>query len=139
MLNRPLTFATPSIVGDTPAARAKVEWDYKKIVRKAVSYFGPKRVEELNKEVAMERRGRKPDRRLDERLLAEWNASEGRESIGDFSEEFCKRHQQQSAGAVDKRLRRLLKERAREAERDRKLKAALQRPSLLNEVKTGTE
>jgi len=56
ILKRPLTFATPSVVNDTPEARAKVQRDYKEIVRDAVRYFGAERVTALNKEVAIARR-----------------------------------------------------------------------------------
>jgi hypothetical protein len=57
LLKRPLTFATPSVVNDSLKARTKSERDYKEIVREAVRYFGPKRVKELNKEVAIAVRG----------------------------------------------------------------------------------
>jgi hypothetical protein len=75
ILKRPLTFATPSVINDTDEARAKVERDYKEIVREAERYLGPKRVAELNKEIAMARRGNRPDRPLNDLVLAEWDAA----------------------------------------------------------------
>jgi hypothetical protein len=132
---RPLTFATPSVVKDTLKARAKVERDYKEIVREAVRYLGPKRVKELNKEVAIARRGRKPDERLNALVLAEWDASPTKDPT-EFSRAFYEKYPQKarSAGAIEKRLERLLKAQ----DRDRRLKAALQRPSLVGEAR-GTE
>ena len=134
---RPLTFTTPSVVSDNPQARAKAERDFKEIVREAVRYLGPKRVKELNKEVAIARRGRKPNRALNELVLAEYDvdAADGPVDIPEFSEAFFQKYPQQarSAGAVEKRLERQLKAR----DRDRRLKARLQRPSLVGEA--GTE
>jgi hypothetical protein len=135
----PVTFATPSIVNDTPQAHAKVERDYKKIVEEAVRYLGPERVAELNKEVAIARRGNRPDKPLNELVLAEWDAAPVKDRT-EFSETFYRKHPQQahSVGAVRKRLGRLLKAREQARNRDRKLQAALQRPSLVSEA-TGTE
>ena len=142
LLKRPLTFATPSLVNDTPEARAKVERDYKKIVREAVRYLGPKRVAELNKEVAIARRGRTPDKPLNELLLAKYDvaASDGPVDIPRFSEEFYKAHRLQSPKAVEKRLKRQLKTQELKVgllkvrDKDRILKAGLQRPSLVGEA-----
>ena len=129
LLKRSLTFTTPSVVSDSLKARAKVERDYKEIVREAVRYLGPKRVKELNKEVAIERRGRKPNRALNELVLAEWDAAAAKDPT-EFVEAFIKKYPQKarSAGAIEKRLERLLKARNR-------LKAALRRPSLVGEAK----
>jgi hypothetical protein len=138
LLKRPLTFATPSVVSDSLKARAKVERDYKEIVQEAVRYLGSKRVKELNKEVAIARRGRKPNRALNELVLAEWDAAaaDGPVDIPEFSKAFIKKYPQQarSAGAIEKRLERQLRAR----NRDRRLKAALQRPSLVGKAR-GTE
>jgi hypothetical protein len=134
--NRPLTLITPSIVSDTPQARVKVEQDYKKIVREMVRYVGVKRVKELNKELGMERKGNKSDRSLDKQLLDEWDAAITENPAvtrTEVARSFCKRYRQQSVRAVEKRLTRLLQVRERNAERERKLRATLQRPSLLNE------
>jgi hypothetical protein len=132
---RSFTLTTPSVVNDSLKARAKVERDYKEIVREAVRYLGPKRVKELNKEVAIARRGRKPDERLNALVLAEWDASPTKDPT-EFSKAFCEKYPQKarSAGAIEKRLERLLKAQ----DRDRRLKAALQRPSLVGGAR-GTE
>jgi hypothetical protein len=136
ILKRPLAFATPSVVNDTPQARAKVERDYKEIVRELVRYLGPERVTELNKEVAIARRGNKPKRALNELLLTEWDAAPVKDP-GEFSEDFFEKCPQQahSVPAVEKRLRRLLKDREKARDMDRKLKARLQRPSLVSEAR----
>jgi hypothetical protein len=129
ILKRPLTFATPSLINDTDEARAKVERDYKEIVREAVRYLGAKRVKELNKEVAIARRGRKPNELLNKLVLARWDKAAVKDPTA-FSKAFYKEYPQgHSARAVEKRLKPLLKAR----DRDRKLKAALQRPSLVGE------
>jgi hypothetical protein len=135
ILKPPLTFATPSVVNDIPQARAKVERDYKKIVREAARYLGAKRVKELNKEVAIARRGRTPNESLNERLRAEYDvaAADGPVDIPKFSEEFYKAHRQQSAKAVERRLRRLLKAWEKARDWDRKLKDC-QRPSFVGEA-----
>jgi hypothetical protein len=138
ILKRLLTFATPSAVNDTPEARAKVERDYKEILREAYRYSGPERVRELNKEVAIERRGNTPNKPLNERLLAEHDvaAADGLVEIPEFSEAFYEKYPQQahSAAAVRVRLRRLLKAREKARDMDRELKARLQCPSLVGEA-----
>jgi hypothetical protein len=116
ILKRPLTFATPSLINDTDEARAKVERDYKEIVREAVRYLGAKRVKQLNKEVAIARRGRTPDERLNALVIAEWNAAAVKDPTA-FSKAFYEKHPQgHSARAVEKRLKPLLK--AQEKARD---------------------
>jgi len=124
-----------TFVGETPQTRAKAEREYKEIVRHAVRCFGAKRVAELNKEVAIARRGKKPDRSLNEQLRAEWEADPIKDRKK-FSEAFYQKYPQQaqSAPAIKKRLERQL-----EAwEKERKLKALLQRPSLIGGAR-GTE
>jgi hypothetical protein len=134
----PLTFATPSVVSDTPEARAKVERDYKEIVRGVVRYLGPKRVAELNKEIAMARRGNKPNRSLNDLVLAEWDASPTKDPTK-FSKAFLQKHPQgHSEGAVKARLKRERTARIKTRRKDRKLRAALQRPSFVGEAR-GTE
>ena len=132
---RPLTFAPSSFVGETPQTRAKAEREYKDIVRQAVRCFGAERVAELNKEVAIARRGKKPNRSLNELLRAEWDADPVKD-LKKFSEAFYHKYPQQaqSAPAIKKRLERHMKA----WNRERELKAALQRPSLVGEAR-GTE
>jgi hypothetical protein len=95
ILKLPVTFATPSIVNDTPQAHAKVERDYKKIVEEAVRYLGPERVAELNKEVAIARRDNRPDKPLNELVLAEWDAAPVKDRT-EFSETFYRKHPQRA-------------------------------------------
>ena len=90
-LKRPLTFATPSVVNDTPQARAKVERDYKEIVQEVVRYLGAERVRELNAEVAIARRGRTPDERLNKLLLDEWDA-DAVQDPKEFAEAFYEKY-----------------------------------------------
>jgi hypothetical protein len=139
ILKRPLTFATPSVVNDTPQARAKVERDYKEIVQEMVWYRGAERVRELNAEVAIARRGRTPDERLNKLLLDEWDADPVQDPK-EFPEAFYEKYPQQahSVGAVRTRLRRELKAREKARDRERWLKERLQRPSLVGEAR-GTE
>ena len=139
ILKRPLTFATPSVVNDTPQARAKVERDYKEIVQEVVRYLGAERVRELNAEVAIARRGRTPDERLNKLLLDEWDADPVQDPK-EFAEAFYEKYPQQahSVGAVRTRLRRELKAREKARDRERWLKERLQRPSLVGEAR-GTE
>jgi len=139
ILKRPLTFATPSVVSDTPQARAKVERDYKEIVQEVVRYLGAERVRELNAEVAIARRGRTPDERLNKLLLDEWDA-DAVQDPKEFAEAFYEKYPQQahSVGAVRTRLRRELKAREKARDRERWLKERLQRPSLVGEAR-GTE
>jgi len=139
ILKRPLTFATPSVVNDTPQARAKVERDYKEIVQEVVRYLGAERVRELNAEVAIARRGRTPDERLNRLLLDEWDA-DAVQDPKEFAEAFYEKYPQQahSVGAVRTRLRRELRAREKARDRERWLKERLQRPSLVGEAR-GTE
>jgi len=139
ILKRPLTFATPSVVNDTPQARAKVEGDYKEIVQEVVRYLGAERVRELNAEVAIARRGRTPDERLNKLLLDEWDA-DAVQDPKEFAEAFYEKYPQQahSVGAVRTRLRRELRAREKARDRERWLKERLQRPSLVGEAR-GTE
>jgi hypothetical protein len=136
---RVLTFTTPSIAGDTPAKRDKVERDLKGILREAVQYLGLERVKELVAEVGKARRGRKPAWALNKLLLAEYVAAGEPEDIRGFSENFynVNRHNAnhwQSGQAVEKRLRRQLKKRDKEQklrDKEQKLLNPMGRKSLL--------
>jgi hypothetical protein len=138
----PVRFSRPSVINDTPQAWAKLKQDYRKFLRElqeAVGCFGAERVERDLRDIIKVQRGRTPDAPLNELLLGEYAAAvaKGPVDISNFSKAFFKRHgRSQSAQAVEKRLRRLLKAQEREAERQRKLLAKLKRPSLLNK---GTE
>jgi hypothetical protein len=140
ILNRPLVFATPSIVNYSPQARAKVKRDLREILRAAEQYLGPRETDQVVSDHRRARAGRTPAKSLNDLLLAQHDgaAADGPVDIPKFSEEFYKAYRQQSAKAVEKRLRRLLKARETARGRDRELKAALQRPSLVGEA-IGTE
>jgi hypothetical protein len=138
--NRPLTFVTPSIVSDTPAAHAKVKRDLKAILRKAELYLGRKEFDQLVQKHRMARRGRKPKRSFNKLLVAEWDAAVAANpkitrmefARGIYEVRRYRRYHQysqQSVRAIEKRLTRALKTR----EPEQKLKAAVKRPSLLNE------
>ena len=136
ILNRPLTLATPSLVNDSPQARAKVERDLREILRAAERYLGPQQIDQVVRDHRRARAGRKPNKQLNELLLAEHDvaAADGPVDIPKFCEEFYKAHRQQSARAVETRLRRLLKAREKARDWDRKLKAAMSRPSFVGEA-----
>jgi len=97
-----------------------------------------RRIDQLVRNHKMARRGNTADEPLNVLLLAEWDAAvaKGPVTRTEFAKGFYKRYRQQSVRAVEKRLTRLLEARERKVEQERKLRAALQRPSLLNE---GTE
>jgi hypothetical protein len=136
ILTRPLTFATPSVVNDSPQARAKVKRDLlREILRAAERYLGPQQIDQVVRDHRRARGGRRPNEPLNNLLLAQHDvaAADGPVDIPKFSEECYKAYRSQSAKAVEKRLRRLLKAREKARAMDRKLKAALQRPSLVGE------
>jgi hypothetical protein len=134
----PITFRTPSIINDTPQERARVKRDLAEILRQGEQYLGPQEIDQLVRNHKMARRGNTADEPLNVLLLAEWDAAvaKGPVTRTEFAKGFYKRYRQQSVRAVEKRLTRLLEARERKVEQERKLRAALQRPSLLNE---GTE
>ena len=75
ILKRPLTFTTPSLVNDTPGARAKVERDLREILRVAERYLGPQQIDQVVRDHRRARGGRTPDKPLNERLLAEYDVA----------------------------------------------------------------
>jgi hypothetical protein len=140
ILRRPLTFATPSVVSDSPQGRAKVKRDLREILRAAERYLGPQQIDQVVRDHRRARGGRRPDEALNNLLLAQHDvaAADGPVDIPKFSGECYKAYRSQSVKAVEKRLRRLLTAREKARAMDRKLKAALQRPSLVGEA-IGTE
>jgi hypothetical protein len=132
LLRRP--FITPTIINDSPVARAKVKREFKQIVREAVGYLGAAEVKRIVHDVTIGRQGNTPDEKRNARILAEWDAA-GSVTQETFAGNFCQKYRRENVGAVVRQLRRLLKARRREAEekarRDRTLRAALQRKSLL--------
>jgi tryptophan 2,3-dioxygenase len=137
ILKRPLTFA-PSVVNDSPQARANVKRNLREALRAAEECLGPQQIDQVVHDHRRARAGRKLDRALNDLVLAKWDASPTKDPTQfseEFYEEFCKAYRLQSARAVETRLGRLLKAREKARDRDRKLKAALQRPSLVGEAR----
>jgi hypothetical protein len=135
--NRPLTFVTPSIVSDTPQARAKVKRDLKAILRRAEGYLGREEFDQVVREHRGKRAGKKRDRALDKLLLDAWDAAVAENPAvtrTEVAKGFPKRYRQQSVRAVEKQLTRLLQAR----ERERKFLAEWRQPSLLGSL-LGTE
>ena len=135
-LKRSFTLTTFSIVGDTPEARAKAKQDVREFLREAERCLGPQEIDQVVSDHKRARAGRKPNRSLNELLRAAYEvaAADGPVDIQKFSEDFFQKHPQgHSARALETRLGRLFPV----WDRDRKLKAALQRPSFVGEA--GTE
>jgi hypothetical protein len=129
-----LTFATPSLVGDSPQARAKVKRNLRKILREAERCLGPQELDQVMGDHRRARGGRTPNESLNELVLAEWDASPTKNKMK-FSEDFFQEYPQgHSAEAVRTRLRRARIARIKARRRDQKLKAVMQRPSLVGEA-----
>jgi hypothetical protein len=135
LLRRP--FVTPSLINDSPAARAKVRREFKQIVLEAAGYLGVSEVKRIVHDTTVGRQGNTPDEKRNARILVEWDAA-GLVTQKAFARNFCQKYHRETVGAVVRQLRRLLKarqqqaeEEARRAERDRRLRAAAQRKSLL--------
>ena len=134
----PLTFVTPSVVSDRPQARAKVKRDLREILRAAEQYLGPQQLDQVVHDQRRARAGRTPDESLNALVLEKWDASPTRDKTK-FSKAFLQEHPQgYTEGAVKARLKRVRIARIKARRRDRKLKAASQRPSLVGEAR-GTE
>jgi hypothetical protein len=131
---RPPLRYPPSLLNDSPQARARFRRDYRVFLREAVQYLGAAAVAQDLHDIIKGQQGRAPDEKLNALLLAQYAAAtaKGPVDIPDFSKGFYEtQHVGQSAKAVEKRLRRLLQAQERKDERGRRLKAALQRPSLI--------
>ena len=130
----PRPFVPPTIINDSPQARAKAKREALLILREMVRHFGLKEVKELLADIAKTRKGNKADKSLDVLLVAQYDAAMAKDSSvtrTEVAKDFCKDHRQQSVRAVEKRLTRALQDRERKAERERWLKAMLQRPSIV--------
>jgi hypothetical protein len=134
----PRPFVPPTIINDSPKARAKAKREASENLREMVRYFGLKEIKGLLADIAKAQRGNKADKPLDALLVAEYDAAVAKDSSvtrTEVAKGFYKRYRQQyllqSDRAVENRLTRALQDRERKAERDRKLKAMLQRPSLI--------
>jgi hypothetical protein len=134
----PRPFIPPTIINDSPKARAKAKREALENLRDMVRYFGLKEVKGLLADIAKAQRGNKADKPLDALLVAAYDAAVAKDSSvtrTEVAKVFYNRYRQQyllqSDRAVEKRLTRALQDRERKAERDRKLKALLQRPSLI--------
>jgi hypothetical protein len=141
----PRPFNPPTIINDSPKARAKVKREALVILREMVRYFGLKEVKELLADIAKTRKGNKADKSLDALLVAQYDAAITKDPdttrtdvARDFYERYRpqERYRLQSVRAVEKRLTRALQDREQKAERGRWLKALLQRPSLIGTIRT---
>jgi hypothetical protein len=139
----PRPFIPPTIINDSPKARAKAKREALENLRDMVRYFGLKQVKELLADIAKAQRGNKADKSLDVLLTAAYDAAVAKDSSvtrTEVAKDFYDRHRRraclQSVRAVEKRLTRALQDRERKAQRDRKLKALLQHPSLIGTIGT---
>ena len=73
--NRPLTFSTPSKVGDAPEKRAKVKRDLMAILDAAERYLGPQELDQVVRDHRNARKGNTADEPLNKLLLAEFIAA----------------------------------------------------------------
>jgi len=108
---RPLTFAPPSAINDTPQARAKVERDAKVILRDMERYFGREKFKELVQEISKGGQGNTPDEERNALILSEWRKNPVNKSK--FARDFCKNHLEEGNGPravrkVRQQLNRLL-------------------------------
>jgi len=136
----PRPFIPPTIINESPKARAKAKREALVNLREMVRYFGLKEVKGLLADIAKKQRGNKPDKPLDALLLAAYDAAVAINSPvtrTEVAKDFYERHRRQSVHrlqsvrAVEKRLTRALQDRERKAERERWLKAMLHGPNLI--------
>jgi hypothetical protein len=138
---RPPLRYPPSFLNDSPQARARFRQDYRVFLREAVQYLGAAEVGRDLHDIIKGRQGRIPDEERNALILAEYYSREakgfvdkkGRVNRNKLAREFVEEHGEEFE-AVRRQLNRLLNALERKAGRDRKLKAALQRPSLLGTV-----
>jgi hypothetical protein len=119
----------PTILTDTPEARAKAWRDFERIMREALWYFTPAEVKGLFKKLVKRgKAGRKPEASINECVLEEYDAAVrdvaskrvNKAEFGrKFYEKYHKKYPLQSPEALVKQLDRLLKKR-REAEAKKK-------------------
>jgi len=119
---QPLTFAPPSVMNDTPEARAKAERDAKANLREMDRYFGREKFKELVQEISKGGQGNTPDEERNARIRAEWKECPHK-NMSLFAREYCDRHPDEGSGRkahtkVRGQLKRLLKDEQREAEDD---------------------
>ena len=129
----PRPFIPPTVITDSPKARAKAKREALVILREMVRYFGLKQVKELLADIAKTRKGNKPDKPLDARLVAAYDAAVALDpeiTRTEVAKDFYERHRRrvclQSVRAVEKRLTRAPQDRKQKTERERWLKALLQ-------------
>jgi hypothetical protein len=137
---RPLTFAPPSAINDTPEARAKMEREAKVILREMEWYFGREKFKELVQEICKGGQGNTPKDKRNARILAEWKECPHK-NRSKFAREYCETHPEEGSGRkapqkVRGQLNRLLKDERREAkehaEREREFReVARSRGSLI--------
>jgi hypothetical protein len=94
---QPLTFAPPSVMNDTPEARAKAERDAKANLREMDRYFGREKFKELVQEISKGGQGNTPDEERNARIRAEWKEALHKNKSR-FAREYCERHPEEGRG-----------------------------------------
>jgi hypothetical protein len=85
-----LTFAIPSLVSDTPEARARLRRDFKKLVRRLDRYLEPGEVEQIVHEATVGQKGNTPKEKRNVLILSEWKKDPVNKSK--FARNFCKNY-----------------------------------------------
>jgi hypothetical protein len=143
----PIRFARPSFANDTPEAWAKLEQDYRKLLRElqeAAQCFGAARVEQDVHDIIKGRQGRTPDElnalELNALLLAEHDAraakglvnKKGQVDKRALASQFRKKHRLRvKVESVTRRLDRALDAREREIREKAEFDRKLRKPSIV--------
>jgi hypothetical protein len=106
-----LTFAIPSLVSDTPEARAKLRRDFRKLVRRLDGYLEPGEVKQIVHEETVGRQGNKSKEERNARILAKYYSAPGNKSKA--ARDYVKEHPEEGDDSkavrkVRQQLKRLL-------------------------------
>jgi hypothetical protein len=117
---QPLTFAPPSVINDTPQARAKAEREALVILREMEQYFGREKFKELVQEISKGGQGNTPKEKRNALILSEWKKNPVNKSK--FARDFCKNHPEEDDDSkavrkVRQQLNRLLDIEERQAKK----------------------
>jgi hypothetical protein len=149
MWNYPVRFVRPSIVNDTPEAWAKLERDYRQLLRElreAVDCFGAERVERDLHAITKGRQGRTPDedlngQQLNRQLLEEYDlrAAEGEVNVSALARDFRNEHHLEvTIGAIRKRLERALDAREQQIREQAEFDRMIREPSIVGTSLAGS-
>jgi hypothetical protein len=111
-LAAPSAFATPSIMNDSPEARAEFRRNFAEHALVAVKYLGAAEAEQIVHDIAKGRQGNTPKDKRNARILAEWKECPHKKR-SKFAREYCERNLEEGSGpkavrAVRQQLNRLL-------------------------------